>query len=180
MQQDDTDAKLVSLLHEFTPELSRLAIIRRPNGNADTVAEAAKALGLQAFPVDLSGPDQVEAIFSDVVAKGANGIVILHTLGFTPAIERMAAAAKHHLLPGAASWKRYAQAGLLMSYNIDFLQVKRRAAHHVDAILKGTKAGDLPVEQPTKFELVLNGETAKALGLRIPPTLLVRADEVIE
>lgn len=180
MQQDDTDAKLVSLLKEVTPSLSRLGIVQRPSGNADAVVEVAKALHLDTFVVEISGPDGVEAAFSEVAARGADGAVIIHTAGFYAVIEQIAASANRHRLPAAASAKQYAQDGLLMSYSIDFIELKRRAAHYVDRILKGSKPRDLPAEQPTRFELVVNLATAKSLGIGVPSAILARADEVIE
>jgi putative tryptophan/tyrosine transport system substrate-binding protein len=124
--------------------------------------------------------DQVAAGFEAAVKAGTAGLVLLDdpvTLGLRRQIAQLAA---RHRLPTTYTLRDFVEVGGLMSYGMDLRQMNRRAAEHVDKILKGAKPGDLPVEQPTKFDLVINLRSAKALGLTIPDKLLVAADEVIE
>jgi putative ABC transport system substrate-binding protein len=110
----------------------------------------------------------------------ADGLFIVHTATFRPMIDQIASAALANKLPAAAAVRAYAERGLLVSYTADEGELRRRAASFVDRILRGAHPTELPVEQATKFELLINLRAAKALGLTIPPTLLARADEVIE
>jgi putative ABC transport system substrate-binding protein len=159
IQQHDTDAKLITLLKETVPDLSKVVVLHRKSvGTHHEVFEAARDTGLEVIRL----------------------FVVHNRATFAPLIRKIGAAALSHGLPAAASERDYAEAGFLLTYTADEADLKRRAASYVDRILRGTKLGDLPVEQPTKFELVVNEKTAKALGLTIPQTILARADEVIE
>jgi putative ABC transport system substrate-binding protein len=130
--------------------------------------------------VGVRGPKELDAAFVAMKRARFDAVMVLETTGFFADRRRIADLAVMHRLPMAAQAKEYAEAGGLVSYGTDYLDLFRRAATYVDTILKGAKPADLPVEQPTKFELVLNLKTAKALGLTIPQSVLGRADEVIQ
>jgi putative ABC transport system substrate-binding protein len=130
--------------------------------------------------VDAQGPADFDRAFSDVTAKGAGALVVHSTPVFEIEPQRIVDLAAKNQLPAVYSARNYVGRGGLMSYGPSFPDLNRRAASYVDKILKGAKPSDLPVEQPTKFELVINLKTAKTLGLTVPPTLLAQADEVIE
>jgi putative ABC transport system substrate-binding protein len=115
-----------------------------------------------------------------MMAAGADGYFVLNEPRTDGMRDNIAALALRHRLPGAAQWRRYVEAGVLLSYGVDLSAIHKRLAFYVDKILKGAKPADLPIEQPTTFELVLNLKTAHSLGLTIPPALVARVDEVIE
>jgi putative tryptophan/tyrosine transport system substrate-binding protein len=177
--------KIVQLLKEVVPGLSRVAVIWDTTGTRNQVAslqEAARALGLKATILELRGrPGGLDAVVSAARASGAQGLVLMASPGITVVQAQLAKLALQHRLPGIYYNPGFAEAGGLLAYGparSDFSW--RHAAVFVDKILKGTKPGDLPIEQPTKFELVVNLKTAKDLGLAIPSSLLQRADRVIE
>jgi putative ABC transport system substrate-binding protein len=130
--------------------------------------------------VGVRGPKGLDAAFVAMKRARADAVIVLEATAFFPDRQRIADLALMHRLPMTAQAREYAEAGALISYGTDYLDLFRRAAMYVDRILKGAKPADLPVEQPTKFELIINLKTAKALGLTIPPSLLQRADQVIE
>jgi putative ABC transport system substrate-binding protein len=130
--------------------------------------------------VGVRGAKELDAAFVTMKRARADAVMVLETSLFFADRRRIADLALMHRLPMAAQAKEYVEAGALVSYGTDYLDLFRRAATYVDKILKGAKPGALPVEQPTKFELVINLKTAKAIGLTIPPSLLQRADEVIQ
>ncbi|HEU5195084.1 MAG TPA: ABC transporter substrate-binding protein [Methylomirabilota bacterium] len=130
--------------------------------------------------VEARGPDDFDRAFAEMTRTQVAGLIVLGTPVFDAARRRLVELAARSRLPAIYSWRLYVEAGGLISYGPDLRDLARRAATYVDKILKGAKPGDLPVEQPTKFELVINLKTAKPLGLRIPPSLLGRADEVLE
>jgi putative ABC transport system substrate-binding protein len=147
---------------------------------AEEVPRTTESLGVALPILEATTADELEVAFSSATAQRADAIVIFAD---TPTTNRHAArvvalAAEHHL-PAIYLFKQFANGGLIV-YGPDIVDLFRRAGGYVDKILKGAKASDLPVEQPTKFELVINMNTAKALGLTVPPSLLIRADEVIE
>ena len=184
-QLKDVIAKHHQLLLEIRPGLERLGQIFTPSnaGSALGLQEnivAMRELGVALVPIPLDQPSDLEAA-SAILARERPQALLVHV---TPiAVRNLAEIAKlavAHRLPSVAAYKVMAQGGLLMSYGPDRVESWRRAAIYIDKLLRGESPSNLPVEQPTKFELVINIKTATALGLTIPPTLLARADEVIE
>jgi putative ABC transport system substrate-binding protein len=178
----EVHAKRVQLLKELVPRVSRIAVLAGPSSRL-TLTEtqaAAQALGLQVDVVEAHGPDELEEAFSRAGRGGAQALVVLPDASFVAQGQRIAQLAATNRLPTVFETKSYVSDGGLMSYGADLIEQVRRSAIYVDRILKGVKPADLPVEQPTKFELVINLKTAKALGLTIPPSLLLRADQVLE
>ena len=145
----------------------------------DTEA-AARTLGIALQPLEARNVDDLEQAFSRAAAERADAfITFAHGFAFVHR-RRIAGLAAHHRLPAMYGWREYAEVGGLMTYGPNVTETLRRAASYVDRIIKGANPADLPVEQPTKFDLVINLKAAKALGLTVPPSLLARADEVIE
>jgi putative tryptophan/tyrosine transport system substrate-binding protein len=177
--------KRLELLKETMPNLSRLAILFNPDvatnrSRLTPTREAAQALGLTPIPVEARGLDALEQAFAIIVREGAQAFVVLGDAVLFNYRGQIAVMALRNRLPAASYQKEYAEAGFLLTYGVNFLDLHRRSAVFVDKIFKGAKPADLPVEQPTKFELVINLKTAKALGISVPAALLARADEVIE
>ena len=141
---------------------------------------AARAVGLQLVKADVSRPQDLERGFDRMVADGAQGLLVLTDPMLSANARRIAELAARHRLPAMywAPW--FVEAGGLIAYSPDYAAMLRRAASYVDRILKGARPADLPIEQPTKFDLVVNLKTAKALGLTIPESLMLRAGQVIE
>jgi putative ABC transport system substrate-binding protein len=178
-------AKRVELLKDTLPNLSRVGILWNPDFalNQDrltSIREAAPALGLTLVPVEARGLDALEQAFATMVRERAQMLVVLSDGVLFNCRGQIGVMALENRLPAIAAAREYAEAGLLLTYGIDLRDQFRQSAVFVDKIFKGAKPADLPVEQPTKFELVINLKTAKALGIIVPPTLLTRADEVIE
>jgi putative ABC transport system substrate-binding protein len=177
--------KRLELLKEAVPRVSRVAVLANPAHPGEQrelgeTEQAARGLGatVQYYQVRRTG--DFPAAFDAIVRDGANALVVFPdfvTLGHRRQIAEFAA---KHGLPSVFGWSEYVEAGGLMAYGPNRLETAKRLAVYVDKILKGAKPADLPVEQPTKFELVINLKTARALGLTIPPSVLLRADEVIE
>jgi putative ABC transport system substrate-binding protein len=181
----DLSGKRLALLKEAVPNLSRVTILVDPTDpfrerQIKAYQAAGEALGLSLWPAEITMPDDVEPVFSKIAQDRADGIVFGAGGLLFVQRARIGAAALAHRLPAMVSVAEEVPHGLLMSYGQDFPDYFRRAASYVDKILKGAKPAALPVEQPTKFKLVLNLKTAKALGLTFPQTLVVSADEVIE
>jgi ABC-type uncharacterized transport system, periplasmic component len=180
--------KSLELLKQAVPGVSRVALLVKPDATPSHTMNrflkeadaAAQALGVLLQIVEARNPDEFERAFSEMSKARAGALAVIPTPVFGSARQRLADLAKKNELPTVFLSRYYVDAGGLMSYGADLVHQWRRAATHVDKILKGAKPGDLPVEQPTKFELVINLKTAKALGLTIPPSLLARADQVIE
>jgi len=180
--------KRLELLTQAVPGVSRVAFLLQPGAlgertDKDMLKEAevaARALGVRPQFVEARGPEDFERAFSDMTRARAGALTVLTSNMFNNERRRLVALAAKNRLPTVYSFREYVDAGGLMSYGPDLADLHRRAATYVDKILKGAKPGDLPVEQPTKFELVINLRTAKALGLTIPQSLLGRADQVIE
>jgi len=177
--------KRLELLKETLPNLSRLGILFNPDvainrSRLTSTREAAQALGLTLVPVEARGLDALEQAFAIMVRERAQAFVSLGDSVLFSYRGQIAEMALRNRLPAASYQKEYAEAGFLLTYGADIPDLCRRSAAFVDKIFKGAKPADLPVEQPTKFELVINLKTAKALGLTVPPTLLTRVDEVIE
>jgi putative ABC transport system substrate-binding protein len=174
--------KNLELLKEVAPKVSRVAV-PMPEGENSTLymkqTEApARAMGLQLIPLVIRRPDNLERALQSITKERANGI--LSRLGTNPIqLQRLIEFANKNRLPAIYEGRESAEAGGLISYGTDRVHIWRRFAIYCDKILKGAKPGDLPVEQPTKFELVINLKTAKQIGLTIPPNVLARADKVI-
>jgi putative ABC transport system substrate-binding protein len=178
-------AKLLGILHELVPKASIIAVLRDPNGadvesQSRNLEEAARAIGRQILMVNAANEREFHAAFAKVVQAGAGGLLITATVFFFSQRRQLAALAARHALPTVYSLREYAEVGGLISYGPSQSDAYRRAGVYVGRILKGEKPGDLPVELGTKFDLVINLATAKALGLEIPDKLLALADEVIE
>jgi putative ABC transport system substrate-binding protein len=179
-------AKRLEILKEAVPQSMRVAVLANPasptHASAMSNLTVARALGLHLHVVDLHRPDEVDTAFAVMTRAGADALlVVAEPLLINPLLSgRIADLAVQSRLPAMYSWKFFVEAGGLMSYGPNNLDISRHAATYVDKILKGAKPADLPVEQPVKFELIINLKTAKAMGLTIPPTLLFRADEVLQ
>ena len=178
--------KSLELLREAVPGISRVAVLWNPDNPVFQTqllrgAQAAAAvLGVQLKTFGMQGPDELDRAFSAITAERADALLVLADPGLALHQQRIVAFAERSRLPAMYGIKEFAASGGLMTYAANMMDQFRRAASYVDKILKGAKAADLPVEQPTKFELVINLKTARALGLDVPTTLLGRADEVIE
>jgi len=173
------------LLHEVVPTATTLALLVNPtNPNAETVSRdlhsAARTLGLQLQVLHASAEREIDTVFAALPQPQAGGLTIGHDAFFNSQIERLAALALRHAMPAIYQFREFAAAGGLMSYGIDLADAYRQSGVYAGRILKGEKPGDLPVLQPTKFELFVNLKTAKALGLTIPAILEATADEIIE
>jgi putative ABC transport system substrate-binding protein len=180
----DLAGKRLELLKETVPSLSRVAILVDPSPAADAhVREAvvtARALGIEVHVAEVRSPGELESAFSAARRRRAEALSVVATGLLNSHRARIIKLAVSTGLPAIYSHRDYVLEGGLMSYADDAIARAHRAATYVDVILKGAKPGDLPVEQPTKFELLINLKTAKALGLTIPPSLLLRADQIIE
>ena len=177
--------KQMELLKEMVPKVSRVAVLWNP-ANAGSALQlraaevAARALGVRLLPLEVHGPSEIDGAFAAMTRERAGALLVLLDAILIGHRTRIADLAARSRLPAVYGYRDHAEAGGLMAYSADNIEMFRRAATYVDRILKGAKPGDLPVEQPTKFELVVNLRTAKALGLTIPQSVLVRADEVIK
>jgi ABC-type uncharacterized transport system substrate-binding protein len=178
-------AKRLELLQEAVPKVSRLAVLLGPPAPADSlllreVEAGAQAMNMRLQILRAGDPAEVQRAFAAMARERASAVLMSeHPFLFSPKARVVELAAKHRL-PTVVSFREFVERGALMSYGADLADLYGRAAVYVDRILKGAKSADLPVEQPTKFTLVINLKTAKALGLTIPPSLLLRADQVIE
>jgi len=181
--QSELPAKCVELLKELLPKVGKAAVFTNEQSSEQLplVQGTARRLGLTLHVVDLKRPQfDYEAAFADTLRAKADALLVLASgLGVTARYKIPELALKARL-PTVFNQSQWAKAGGLMSYGLNFPWMWRRGAEMVAAILRDAKAGDIPMEQPTRFELVINLQTAKALGLTIPPSLLARADEVIE
>jgi putative ABC transport system substrate-binding protein len=177
--------KQLELLKETIPGASRIAVLLSGAANpASQIARkeiegAARALGIQLQAVEVNNAKEVDGAADTITNTRSNGIVMLTSPLFDANIKRIAELATKNRLPSIYGFRDFPEAGGLMSYGTDLADIYRRAATYVDKILKGRNPADLPVEQPTKFELVINLKTAKQIGLTIPPNVLARADRVI-
>jgi putative ABC transport system substrate-binding protein len=177
--------KRLELLREMIPQLSRVATLVDAGNSASTLSEretelAAQALGISLQVLSVRGPEEFDSVFESMLRPRVVALIIQPSAMFFGERSRLASLAKKHGIPTMDEEKAYTEAGGLISYGPDFADNFRRAAEYVEKILKGAKPADLPVQQPTKFELVINLKTAQALGITIPQSLLLRADEVIQ
>ena len=185
LQTPDIAGKALQLLKEGIPGLARVAVLWDPGfpGVRQLLSEleaAAKPLGLQLQPVGVRSPDGFDDAFAAVTRDRARAAFVPGSPIHIGGRARIAELAVKHRLPTMCMLREWVEAGCLIGYGPSLTDQFRRAAYFVDKILRGAKPADLPVEQPTKFESVINLKTAKALGLTIPPSLLLRADQVIE
>jgi putative ABC transport system substrate-binding protein len=179
-------AKLLQLLKEAVPRTTRAAVLREPAAQPGfapylrAIETASSALGIALSWVEVRGPADIDRALAASLRERPNAlVVVVQAMAITHA-RTIAVFATQNRLPAIARVREFAEAGGLMAYSTDLIDLYRRAAIHIDKILHGTRPGDLPVEQPTKFELTVNLRTAKALGLSVPQPLLARADRVIE
>ena len=181
----DLSAKRLEVLKEALPGISRVAVFYHPNSATTRIFkemnDASVKMGIRLYPLELRALDELEKSLETAINKERIGalFVIEEAVMASQRMRVLDLAAKSHL-PTASLYGEFTEAGGLLSYGVDLPDIFRRAAHFVDRILKGAKPADLPVEQPTKFELVINLKTAKQLGLTIPPNVLARADTVIK
>jgi ABC-type uncharacterized transport system substrate-binding protein len=181
----DLEGKRLELLREVIPKLSRVALFLNPLNEFHTVSvrqafAAAQALGIKLQALEVRTSEEVDGAFAAIVREKPDALLILADRVFLHNRKRMMDFATEHRLPSVNAYREVVEAGGLMSYGPSYEDMHRRAADYVDKILKGAKPGDLPVEQPTKFTLILNLKSAKALDVEVPPMLVGRADEVIE
>src|SRR6266568_3382017 len=180
--------KRLELLTQAVPGVNRVAVLRQPGAFGErtekdilTAAEvAAGALGVRLHFVEARGPDDFDGAFSEITRVRADALTVLPSPMLNTERRRLVDLAAKNRLPAVYEWREYVDAGGLMAYGPNLADLYRRAATYVDKILKGGKPGDLPVEQPAKFELIINLKTAKDLGLTISQSVLARADEVIQ
>ena len=176
--------KQVQLLKETVPKVSRISVLWNPTtrGNALALREAesaALALGVELQPMEARRPSDFNGAFAGMSAKRAGAFLTLGDVMFLTHRKRLAELAAKTQLPALYGQREFVDDGGLMSYGTKLSDNFRRAATYVDKILKGAKPADLPIERPTRFELIINSRTAKALGLTIPPSVLARADEIV-
>jgi ABC-type uncharacterized transport system substrate-binding protein len=185
LMTSETYGKGIQFLKELVPTARRVAVLGNP-GNASVLRmwaetrEATKRAGLELLPAEVRNRDELPTVFAAIAQQRPNALVVLLdslTVDHRHQIVEFAAKTQ---LPALYGGPMFAEAGGLLVYTVDFHELWRRAAVYVDRILKGAKPANLPIEQPTKFELIINLKTAKALGLTIPSSLLARADQVIE
>jgi putative ABC transport system substrate-binding protein len=177
--------KWVELLKEVAPNVTRAAVLRDPVLGSGTsqyavIQAMGSSLRIEVNPIDARNADEIERAIEALARAPNGGLVTTAGSGTSRHRDLIIALAARHKLPAVYFERNFAAAGGLISYGPDYVDQYRRAAGYVDRILKGEKPADLPVQAPTKYELVINLRTAKALGLEVPPTLIARADEVIE
>src|SRR5262245_33681267 len=177
--------KHVELVHELVPRAARVALLVNPN-NPESLSyepgarEAARGLGLDSLVLSAGTADEIDAAFAELVQQRADVVIVASDPFYTARASQFVVLAARHALPVIYSNREMVITGGLVSYGNNVADAHRRAAIYTGRILKGTKPADLPIERATKFELVVNLRTAKALGVNVPPALLARADEVIE
>jgi putative ABC transport system substrate-binding protein len=184
----ETVAKCLQLLKEAVPGITRVAVLSHPGNPSEATRKiilketeaAARALAVRLQFLEARGPDDFERAFSEMARARVGGLTVVTSIMFFSERKRLVELAAKSRLPAVYPWREPVDAGGLLAYGPNLPDLYRRAAGYVDRILKGAKPADMPVEQPTKFELVINLKAAKAIGLTIPQSVLVRADEVIE
>ena len=180
--------KLLALLKEALPTISQLAALWHPHAYVERTMSAmlheaeaaARTLGVRLRPVAVQSPDELDQAFATIAGDRTEALLVFPSPMLFNERRRIVGFATNHRLPSIANARQFADLGGLMAYGPSIIDLHRRAATFVDKILKGAKPSDLPVEQPTTFELILNLKTAEALGIIISPSLLLRADEMIE
>jgi len=180
---DQLVGKWVELLKDVAPSLKKIALLYdpRPAPTFDAVAKnVSVTIGVEVIPFRVTSAEEMSAALTAVETARPDGLLVSNDALLLSARSTLVAFAEHRALPAVYGQREYVDAGGLMSYATSILDVWRRAGPIVEKILKGSKASEIPIEQPTKFELVINLKTAKVLGLTVPPTLLARADQLIE
>lgn len=178
----ELEGKRLELLKQAVPRISRVAILRYVPASTEslpTLEAVARSLALQLQIYPVQSAEDFKKAFSTIKNDGAEALQVLASPILAAHRKPLVTLAASHRLPAVYQWKEFVEDGGLMSYAANLTEMYRRAATYVDRILKGTKPADLPVEQPTKFELVINVKTAKQIGLTVPPNVLARADRVI-
>ena len=181
----ELEGKRLELLREVIPKLSSVAVLWNPASPFSVVAEkevqaAAQVLRMRVQSLGVRAPEELDNAFAAIVRERPGALLVLADRLFLHNRARIVDFEARHRLPGVYAYRELVEAGGLMSFGPSYAGMHRRAAYYVDKILKGARPADLPVEQPTKFELVINLKTAKALGLTIPPSVFQRADQVIQ
>ena len=181
----DVIPKQLEMLLGMVPKLSRVAALLNPTNPTNVsglkiVRAAAQRVKVTVVPVEARSTTEIEQAFSAIAREKAEAVIVVTDPLFIQQERQIAELAAKNRLPSIATFRESVEAGVLMSYGTNNPELFRRVAAHVDKILKGAKPADLPVEQPTKFELFINGKTAKTLGLKIPQSLLITAEKVIE
>jgi putative ABC transport system substrate-binding protein len=180
---DELAGKRVELLREVMPHLSRLGVIWDPTHVDNDFAEvqvASLRLGVQLYSLEVRGPRELDAAWQTALQRRVEAVIVVPGRLTAFLGKRIMDAAGHDRITVVSAWREFAEIGAVLTYGPDRVEGAKRLARYVDQVLKGAKPADLPIEQPTKFELVINLKTAKALGLTIPPAVLARADEVIQ
>jgi putative ABC transport system substrate-binding protein len=181
----DSAARQLEVLREVVPGVSRLALVWNGSNpaslrNAGLVRDAAQAAGVEIISVDIQDLRRLDAAFADLRNSGAQAIFLVEDIQFFVQRKRIGELATASGLPAVCPVRDYADAGCLMAYGANMVDMFRQSASYVDRILKGTRPADLPIGRPTRFELVINAGTAKAIGVTIPQSVLIRAAKVIE
>jgi putative tryptophan/tyrosine transport system substrate-binding protein len=186
MLHTELAAKALEILHEAIPQSSRIGILWNPTTPShapalQSVQDAAASLGIRLYPAPTRRVEDFESAFASILSANADSLLVLASpMSYSDRGMLLAQLALKYRLPAMFGFKENAEAGGLMSYSADILDLYRRSAVYIDKIIKGASPADLPVEQASKYELVINLKTAKALGLNIPAAMIGRADEVIE
>jgi putative ABC transport system substrate-binding protein len=179
------EAKRLEMLHELVPKAKLIAVLVNPKNpqveiQTNELAAASRTAGQEVVVLRASNNPEIDAAFATLADRGAGAVIIGQDTFFTSQTAQFAALAKRYAIPAISPWREHTTAGILMSYGASLTDAYRQAGFYTGRILKGEKPPDLPILQPTKFELVINLKTARTLGLTVPPTLLTEADEVIE
>ena len=179
---DELAGKRVELLKEINPKLSRISVLWNPrhvDNEFKEIQTVARALDVKIQSLGMQRLDELENGLASMANEPSQGLVVIPSRLTSLSRSQIAATASKLRIPMISGWREFAEAGAIASYGPDRAAMARRIAHYIDRILKGAKPADLPVERPTKFELLVNLKTAKQIGLTIPPNVLARADQVI-
>jgi putative ABC transport system substrate-binding protein len=179
------EAKRLEMLHEIVPTAKLIAVLINPKNpqveiQTGELAVASRTAGREIILLKASNNLEIDAAFAALADRGAGAVIIGQDTFFTSQPAQFAALAKRYAMPAISPWREHVAAGILISYGANITEGYRQAGVYAGRVLKGEKPANLPIVQPTKFELVINLKTAKALGLTVPPSLLAQADEVIE